>query len=277
MLDDRLQRARLSLLGLSLGDALGSQFFVPGNRHHLASRSIPPAPWQWTDDTEMAGSVYLVRAAHNGIEQDALAASFARRHDFDRGYGPATGRMLRLVREGGDWRTLAAGLFGGSGSWGNGAAPTTPSPSPSGPPPATSPTLSRPSGSPQRLAVTSTPPAPSSAASPPRASNSVACPRGGCKQPNPSQDGSTPHDNAPNTVPGMDLTGSVALVTGANRALGAHLVAELLRVRRPANRAAALGLPGEAPSVQNYQNKRLAAAEEILTRWPGYDLGTGCK
>ncbi|XKK39455.1 hypothetical protein HFP72_35315 [Nocardiopsis sp. ARC36] len=30
------------------------------------------------------------------------------------GYGPATGRLLRLVREGGDWRELAAGLFGGS-------------------------------------------------------------------------------------------------------------------------------------------------------------------
>lgn len=122
MLDDRLQRARQSLLGLCLGDALGSQFFVPGNRQHLPVRSLPPAPWQWTDDTEMAGSVYLVLAVHNGIEQDVLAASFARRHDFDRGYGPATGRMLRLVREGGDWRTLAAGLFGGSGSWGNGAA-----------------------------------------------------------------------------------------------------------------------------------------------------------
>lgn len=92
MLHDRLQRARLSLLGLSLGDALGSQFFVPGNRHHLASRSIPPGPWQWTDDTEMAGSVYLVLAVHNGIEQDALAASFARRHDFDRGYGPVRDR-----------------------------------------------------------------------------------------------------------------------------------------------------------------------------------------
>jgi ADP-ribosylglycohydrolase len=120
--DRRLQRARLSLLGLSIGDALGSQFFVPGNRHHLSSRSLPPAPWQWTDDTEMACSVYLNLAIHHAIDQDALAASFARRHDFDRGYGPATNRLLRLVRDGGDWRALANGLFDGSGSWGNGAA-----------------------------------------------------------------------------------------------------------------------------------------------------------
>ena len=122
MLRDRLERARLSLLGLALGDALGSQFFVPGNRDHLSSRSLPPAPWQWTDDTEMACSVYLTLAIHRTIDQDTLAASFARRHDFDRGYGPATNRLLRLVRDGGDWRTLAAGLFDGAGSWGNGAA-----------------------------------------------------------------------------------------------------------------------------------------------------------
>ncbi|WP_346742786.1 ADP-ribosylglycohydrolase family protein [Spongiactinospora sp. TRM90649] len=50
-----------------------------------------------------------------------LAASFAARHDFDRGYGPATNRMLRLIREGGDWRTLSAEPFEGAGSWGNGA------------------------------------------------------------------------------------------------------------------------------------------------------------
>jgi ADP-ribosylglycohydrolase len=43
-------------------------------------------------------------------------------HDFDRGYGPAVNRLLRLVREGGDWRELAAALFNGQGSWGNGAA-----------------------------------------------------------------------------------------------------------------------------------------------------------
>ncbi|MGH3242540.1 MAG: ADP-ribosylglycohydrolase family protein [Spirillospora sp.] len=119
---DRLQRAWASLLGLALADALGSQFFVPANRHHLSGRSTPPGPWQWTDDTEMACSVYLTLADHQTIDQDALAASFAHRHDFDRGYGPATNRLLRLIREGGDWRTLAAELFGGSGSWGNGAA-----------------------------------------------------------------------------------------------------------------------------------------------------------
>ncbi|MFJ6081621.1 ADP-ribosylglycohydrolase family protein [Streptomyces sp. NPDC092369] len=118
----RLDRALNSLRGLAVGDALGSQFFVPENYPLLQRRELPSGLWQWTDDTEMAGSVVAVLAAHHRIDQDALARSFAVRHDFDRGYGPAVNRLLRLVREGGDWRELSAQLFNGQGSWGNGAA-----------------------------------------------------------------------------------------------------------------------------------------------------------
>lgn len=119
---ERLDRALTSLRGLSVGDALGSQFFVPANYPLLKRRALPPGPWPWTDDTEMACSVVAVLAAHHRIDQDALARSFAEHHDFDRGYGPAVNRLLRLVREGHEWRELAAGLFNGQGSWGNGAA-----------------------------------------------------------------------------------------------------------------------------------------------------------
>jgi ADP-ribosylglycohydrolase len=120
--DGRLERALASLRGLRVGDALGSQFFVPAHYPLLKRREVPSGPWQWTDDTEMACSVVAVLAAHQRVDQDALARSFAEHHDFDRGYGPAVGRLLRLVREGGDWRELSAALFNGQGSWGNGAA-----------------------------------------------------------------------------------------------------------------------------------------------------------
>ncbi|MEU6484117.1 ADP-ribosylglycohydrolase family protein [Streptomyces sp. NPDC046887] len=119
---DPLGRALASLRGLSVGDALGSQFFVPAHYPLLKRRELPPGPWQWTDDTEMACSIVAVLARHGRVDQDALALSFAEHHDFDRGYGPAVNRMLRLVREGADWRELAAALFNGQGSWGNGAA-----------------------------------------------------------------------------------------------------------------------------------------------------------
>lgn len=121
---DRRAAAVASLRGLAVGDALGSCFFVPSNLPALAER-VPPDDevWRWTDDAEMACSVLAVLDRHGHIDQDALAASFAAHHDFDRGYGPGVNRMLRLIRqEGASWRELAASAFDGRGSWGNGAA-----------------------------------------------------------------------------------------------------------------------------------------------------------
>ncbi|WP_435593003.1 ADP-ribosylglycohydrolase family protein [Nocardia sp. bgisy118] len=123
MIADRRSRAVASLRGLTVGDAFGGCFFVPDNLPALRARALPPDPWWWTDDTEMACSVVAVLHRHGRVDQDALAASFAEHHDFDRGYGPSANRMLRLIRqEGGDWRELATEAFGGKGSWGNGAA-----------------------------------------------------------------------------------------------------------------------------------------------------------
>ncbi|MFF2955485.1 ADP-ribosylglycohydrolase family protein [Kitasatospora sp. NPDC057965] len=112
-----------ALNGLSVGDALGAQFFVPATaRTHLAARTLPPGPWPWTDDTEMACSVYAAHTERGEIDVFDLTHAFARRHDFDRGYGPSANRLLRLIREGGDAKALAAGQFDGRGSYGNGAA-----------------------------------------------------------------------------------------------------------------------------------------------------------
>ncbi|MFF1906091.1 ADP-ribosylglycohydrolase family protein [Kitasatospora sp. NPDC058218] len=112
-----------ALNGLSVGDALGAQFFVPDTAAaHFAARTTPPGPWPWTDDTEMACSVYAARTERGALDTVDLTHAFARRHDFDRGYGPAANRLLRLIREGGDAKALAAGLFDGQGSYGNGAA-----------------------------------------------------------------------------------------------------------------------------------------------------------
>ena len=121
---DRRTAAVASLRGLAVGDALGSCFFVPANLPALNARVLPADElFPWTDDAEMACSVFAVLDRHGRIDQDALAASFAARHDFDRGYGPSVNRMLRLIRqEGASWRELAAAAFDGRGSWGNGGA-----------------------------------------------------------------------------------------------------------------------------------------------------------
>ncbi|MDN3359322.1 ADP-ribosylglycohydrolase family protein [Actinomadura sp. DC4] len=112
-----------SLTGLSVGDAFGAQFFVVANRRLLLDETaLPPGPWPWTDDTEMACNLLDVLHRHGQVERDALAAAFAERHDPYRGYGPGTVVLLRALREGAPWRTAATAQFGGGGSMGNGAA-----------------------------------------------------------------------------------------------------------------------------------------------------------
>ncbi|SCF23156.1 ADP-ribosylglycohydrolase [Micromonospora matsumotoense] len=121
--DARLALARDSLAGLSVGDALGSQFFVPGRRpDDLAAGRLPPTPWQWTDDTEMACSVLAELATHGEVDRDRLALAFATRAEPYRGYGPGAVTILRLIRTGTPWPVAAASAFDGQGSCGNGAA-----------------------------------------------------------------------------------------------------------------------------------------------------------
>jgi ADP-ribosylglycohydrolase len=121
--DTRLALARDSLAGLSVGDALGSQFFVPGRRPaDLAAGRLPPPPWRWTDDTEMACSVVDVLAEAGEIDRDRLALAFAERCEPYRGYGPGAVTILRLIRTGTPWPVAAASAFDGQGSCGNGAA-----------------------------------------------------------------------------------------------------------------------------------------------------------
>ena len=118
MIVDR-ERARASLLGCAIGDALGDQLANPADAR---ARRLPPPPWRWTDDTEMACSVWHVLDTYGHLEPAALADSFVRRHDVDRGYGAGVAAMLRDARRGANLRALAAQAFGGTGSWGNGAA-----------------------------------------------------------------------------------------------------------------------------------------------------------
>lgn len=121
---ERLARARLSLEGLSVGDGFGDRFFLhPDFAHNLISkRAVPAAPWRWTDDTNMALSIYQNIRQHREINQDKLAKSFALHYAGDRGYGAGMHSMLANVLAGDSWQTLAPALFSGQGSHGNGAA-----------------------------------------------------------------------------------------------------------------------------------------------------------
>lgn len=118
--------ARLAVDGLSVGDALGDQFFDPAHRHLLLSDEpeLPPGPWFYTDDTEMALGILEVLGRHGTIDQDDLARTFGRRWRIQprRGYGPGAYRLLTSLAEGGIWQLDARTLFSGMGSYGNGSA-----------------------------------------------------------------------------------------------------------------------------------------------------------
>lgn len=122
----RLERARASLEGLSVGDAFGERFFVhPSTVEDLvAERAVPAGPWTYTDDTVMALSVVDVLSEKGAIDQDLLASLFAARYRSDprRGYGGTAHGILTQMSEGVPWREASSRAFGGSGSMGNGGA-----------------------------------------------------------------------------------------------------------------------------------------------------------
>lgn len=120
----RLQRALVTLDGLSIGDAFGQCFFQAENasEERLAERRLPSAPWLFTDDTEMSMSVVSTLAGHGAVAQDELARSLAEHYDYERAYGPSMHRVLARIREGEGWRRVTNDTFEGQGSYGNGAA-----------------------------------------------------------------------------------------------------------------------------------------------------------
>lgn len=118
-LHDR-ERAYQSLVGLSVGDSLGN--LLTFQEPHQGE--LPGGPWSYTDDTEMALSVYEMLCTRGQIDQDRLATAFALRYKRYRGYGTAARQLLEAIgsQPTGSWRSLAPALFFGKGSYGNGAS-----------------------------------------------------------------------------------------------------------------------------------------------------------
>lgn len=121
---ERMQRVRVALEGLSVGDALGEQFFLPGREEASAQRALPSPPWFYTDDTEMALGIAHVLDLCGGIDQDELAAVFATRYRRNprRGYGAMAHQILMDIGARVSWRYAARSAFDGQGSMGNGGA-----------------------------------------------------------------------------------------------------------------------------------------------------------
>jgi len=123
--DFRMDRVRVVLDGLSVGDAFGQQFFSPYIRDtHLRQRSLPFPKWSYTDDTAMSLAIVEVLDQTGEIDQNELARCFTVRYgaEPDRGYGAGVRKLLSDLARGGEWRSLSHTLFKDNGSFGNGAA-----------------------------------------------------------------------------------------------------------------------------------------------------------
>jgi ADP-ribosylglycohydrolase len=123
---ERVARARLSLAGLSTGDAFGETFFHREGsiRWRIHEQQTIEPPWSWTDDTAMAVSIVETLQRNGFIDQDELAQRFARRYAVEpwRGYGATAHEILTAIGSGVGWRDASSAAFGGEGSMGNGSA-----------------------------------------------------------------------------------------------------------------------------------------------------------
>lgn len=137
---------RGALLGTMVGDALGAPLEgwecdrvnaflaefpgLPRPQRETAAAifglitgaPVLPGSARYTDDTQMSIGVAQSLVAQGGINEPDMAARFARNFDPGRGYGLGAQVVLSALRAGAKWDEPAQKLFGGKGSWGNGAA-----------------------------------------------------------------------------------------------------------------------------------------------------------
>ncbi len=123
--DERLARAKESLEGLSVGDAVGESLSYQFYRcREICDFSVfRPGTLRYTDDTEMALALFETLGRLGGVDEDVVAWAYSTRYkmDPDRGYGKMARHILKEIGNGTPWRDASKNAFGG-GSFGNGAA-----------------------------------------------------------------------------------------------------------------------------------------------------------
>lgn len=115
-----------ALIGSAVGDALGAP--VEGYSMEMVSSVYSEEKgWKmsygrYTDDTETMIGVAESLIENKGFNGADMALKFIRNYDATRGYGPGSKEALRRIRKGESWEEASRKLFGGKGSYGNGAA-----------------------------------------------------------------------------------------------------------------------------------------------------------
>ena len=111
------------MIGCAVGDALGASLEGTSLRSTLKIRDLD-FDGKWTDDTHMMIGVAESLIANKGFNGEHMAWTFIKNWEREpwRGYGPGPPRVFRMIRSGIAWNEAAKRLYGGMGSFGNGAA-----------------------------------------------------------------------------------------------------------------------------------------------------------
>ncbi|MFP3913623.1 MAG: ADP-ribosylglycohydrolase family protein [Actinomycetota bacterium] len=118
-------RYRGAMVGTAIGDALGAPVEgQPTTRSYVDSLDRELPGLTYTDDTAMTIGVAESLLESGGFDGHHLAHTFARHYAAEpwRGYGASPPEIFGKLERGVPWNEAAATLFGGSGSFGNGAA-----------------------------------------------------------------------------------------------------------------------------------------------------------
>jgi len=124
---DRLRdRFRGAMLGVAVGDALGAPFEGMGmvSPADLKNLEAEPGQLRYTDDTHMTLGMAESLLEKRGFDGEHMAMTFAQNYRQEpwRGYGAGPPQVFRLLVQGVPWDQAGGTLFGGNGSFGNGAA-----------------------------------------------------------------------------------------------------------------------------------------------------------
>lgn len=115
-----------ALLGTAVGDALGAPL-EGWSRERVArvygeAGRLEMVEGRYTDDTEQMIGVAESLLRNTGFDGADMARTLVRNMNPKRGYGPGSRAAFERLRAGEQWDEAAQGLFGGMGSYGNGAA-----------------------------------------------------------------------------------------------------------------------------------------------------------
>ncbi|MFX0096600.1 MAG: ADP-ribosylglycohydrolase family protein [Candidatus Hodarchaeota archaeon] len=119
-MDEEILRSKF--LGCMIGSAIGDALGRPREGSGISETEDLEFEGRYTDDTEMMIGIAESLIEKRGFDGEHMAQTFIRNFDPTRGYGFGPPRVFNLIISGEKWNKASMSLFGGSGSFGNGAS-----------------------------------------------------------------------------------------------------------------------------------------------------------